>query len=856
MANPVLLLIDGSGLCYRAHYALSGLATSYGQPTGAVFGFINMLNRLLKSNPEYSACCFDISKDTLRSRKYSEYKMNRQKMPDELISQLSFIRRIVSAYNIPIIESSDYEADDIIASLTFKAGENNLDVLIASSDKDMLQLIKGGVKVWDPRKEKDGVFYDYSHVDKRYGVGPDKLADVFSLMGDASDNIPGAKGIGEKTAVKLIKEFGSMKGLLDNSGRLKSKAIRKAVEDNIDNIRMSYDLFKLSALAPVDFDLDGLRRKQPNFQELFEIYKKLEFNKMLKELPVDNSHAPDDRIEAVSWEDNEARGALLDLIKEKTEVCLYYSRKDQEKVYFYSGRRAYFLRVDSPYLARLLSDKEIKKTGYDFKNLRRGLSTAAPVIEGLCFDVMLAAYVLDPAASGFGLGELALKYLNLNYARDELSACEALNIIEKLKDVFRQRLKSESLEKLFYELEMPLTEVLFEMESAGVKVDAGELRALSQEVGKKLISLSARVYALNSGVEFNINSPKQLADVLFARLKLPVVKKAKTGPSTDEEVLRRLSQKHKLPLLILEYRQLAKLKSTYIDSLPNLIDAKTKRIHGSFEQTGTETGRLSSNNPNLQNIPVKGDVANLIRGAFIAQEGSYLVCADYSQIELRILAHFSKDENLIRAFNNGLDVHTHTASLVFNAAEEAVTDEMRASAKKINFGIVYGMSGFGLAKDLGITHAQAQDFIDSYFLRYPGVKAFIDAQINSARALGYVETLSGRRRYLKGINSPDNYIRMFSERQAVNSPIQGSAADLIKQAMINVSKAFKEKGLDSKMIMQIHDELVFEIRAEEINTAPGLIKEAMETAIKLLVAVKVKIRKGKNWFDMQTVSFG
>lgn len=851
MSNSKIYLIDVSGLCYRAYYAILGLATSYGQPTGAVFGFINILNKILKEKPEYLACCFDVSRQTFRQKKYKDYKINRPAMPDGLSSQMQLIREVVCAYNIVVSELEGFEADDVIATLSRKAKEKSLDVFIVSSDKDILQLVDEKVKVLDPKKDKEGLVYDNEQVRLRYGLEPNRMIDIFSLTGDPTDNIPGVKGIGEKTAQNLIKEFGSLDNLIKNIEQVKSKAIREAIQDNLANIRLSYDLLKLADNLDIDFELDKLKYKEPDYDKLFTLFKKLEFNSLLKKISINTDKDVHSRVRPVFIENNNIKEKALRAIRDKNELFFIVAQDIKDRLYFLSGGVIYSIRIDDNELRAVFSDSAIKKISHNLKEAKIFLLRNHIDFKGMYFDTMLAAYLLDSSIPEFGLAELAFRYLGLRYPQNKLSPEDSLDIVAKLTPLLKEKIEQNSQSGLFYDLEMPLAEVLAAMHLNGVKIDAQALNILSKELEDRLIKLRSDIYVLNNGQEFNLNSPKQLSDVLFNRLKLPVVKKTKTGLSTDEEVLRKLAKEHRLPVLILEYRNLTKLKNTYIDSLPLLIDPQTRRIHANFDQVGTETGRLSSNNPNLQNIPIKGDIAGLIRKAFIAESGNLLISADYSQIELRVLAHFSGDETLISAFSKDSDIHRYTASLIFQVDENLVSDEMRDTAKRINFGIVYGMGSFGLSKDLGISLDEAKAFIDEYFLRYPKVKKFIAEQIKLARESGYVKTLLERRRNLGGINSKDNAIRSFAERQAVNSPIQGSAADLIKLAMINIHNSLEQNGFKSKLIMQIHDELVFETPSEELKEAASLIKDKMENVYKLIVPIKVNIKTGKNWLEME-----
>ena len=850
MPNPRLYLIDVSGLVYRAYYAISGLSTSYGQPTGAIFGFVNILNKILKVKPDYVVCCFDVSRDTFRQKKFKEYKMNRPPSPAELIHQMQYIREVVDASNIASAEQDGYEADDVIASFAHKASQHHIEVVIVSSDKDILQLVDDGVRVFDPKKDKGGLFYDKQQVKERYGVWPNQIIDMFTLMGDSADNIPGIKGIGEKTASALIQEFGTIENLITHADAIPSPGLREAIKGNIAAIRLNYDLLKLTQGLDINFDLKRLAYKEADHERLFLLFKKLEFHSLLKKLSAQKGiQAP----MATNIEPLEQSSRKESILRELADAKEFVFVLEADTVYFSFEESAFSVAVKDTALRQIIANPAIRKISHNIKDAEYTFLRKHIPVAGFSFDTMLSAYLLEPSLPEFSLNEVAFKYLEKSYSPNTLSPAESIALIVKLRPLLEGKLKEQALDSLFYTLELPVSSVLAQMQVHGVKIDAKQLGVLSGELEKKLIRLRYDIYALNAGDEFNLNSPKQLADVLFTKLKLPIVKKGKTGPSTDEEVLRKLSKNHALPQLILEYRSIAKLKNTYVDSLPELIDTATHRIHATFDQTGTETGRLSSNNPNLQNIPARADAASLIRKAFIAEDGYCLVSADYSQIELRVLAHFSGDDTLIAAFKNDVDIHRHTASLIFQVDEQAVSDEMRDTAKRINFGIIYGMSNFGLAKDLGIAPQEAQSFIDSYFARYPKVKEFIEKQITVVKKLGYATTLLGRRRYLPEIQNRNNTIRSFAERQAVNSPIQGSAADLIKLAMVAIQSRINEKKLKSKIIMQIHDELVLEVLQQELKEIVALLHDKMESAYELLVPIKVNVKQGANWFEMYPV---
>ncbi|MBU1727084.1 MAG: DNA polymerase I [Candidatus Omnitrophica bacterium] len=843
MVEKRLYLIDATAFCYRAFYGLRGLSTSFGQPTNAVYGFVNMLNKLLRdNNPEYLAVCFDVSRDTFRLKKFAEYKIQRPPMPDGLSSQIPFIKEIVSAYGIKIVEKQGFEADDILATLAKRSKAKKIQVTIVSSDKDILQLVDDNTTVFSPYKD-EGTSYDTQKVLERFGVGPQGITDIIALMGDDVDNIPGAPGIGEKTASGLLQEFGSLKNLIANIDKIKSEKTRRIVSENLDSIKLSKELAELRADVELDLDFSDLKIRARDSKELFRIFKQLEFNKFIKELPKETDNSAKVNIKTVKDAD------LKDFVSDEGVFLCGSSFSDLA----FCVKNEFF-RVDGPgnNLKELLASDKIKKIGHDLKDIKVLLAKEDVRLEGLYFDTMIAAYLLNPSKSDYSIGNVALDYLG-NAVGEVSDAGQVLDLTLSLKPKLESELTNKGLTNLFFETEMPLVEVLSEMETSGIKIDLQLLKKLSHDLEKRLKKLIEEIYEL-SGAQFNINSPKQLREILFDKLKLPVIRRTKTGPSTDEEVLRALSDRHKLPKFLLEYRQLTKLKNTYVDALPELVDKKTGRIHTSFNQTGTETGRLSSSNPNLQNIPIKTDIGKNIRRAIIASsKESLLVACDYSQIELRVLAHLSKDENLIQAFMQGKDIHKITAALIFNVPEKDVTGEMRDVAKRVNFGIVYGLTGFGLSRDLGISVDEAQGFIDAYFARYPKVKTYIEEQAKRAQKDGFVTTLLGRRRYIPEINNKNQGIRQFAERQAVNTPIQGSASDLIKLAMIDIQRLLNEKKLRSKMILQIHDELVFDVLHKELTEVVELVRERMENVLKLVVPVEVDIRKGKNWLETEEV---
>ncbi|MFA4854079.1 MAG: DNA polymerase I [Candidatus Omnitrophota bacterium] len=845
MVDKSLFLIDTTAFCYRAFYALSGLATSSGQPTNAVYGFLNILNKILKDQkPDYLICCFDVSRDTFRVKKFAEYKIQRPPMPDSLSSQIPVIKEIIAAYGIPIFEKEGFEADDIIAELARKAAAKKMRVTIVSSDKDILQLVNKHIVVFNPYKE-NGLFYDAAGVKERFGVEPARIADIIALAGDDADNIPGVPGIGEKTAARLILDYGTLDKMLKHISKVEPEKIKQAISEHIQRIKLNKELVDLRQRLGLKLDLKKAEVREPDYAALSRIFKKLEFKSLLKALPLEENKTAEVKLYSCD------AGQLKDLLSHCNELTLYGGSVDD--LFFAIDDKFFSAKPACEELRAAIAQARIKKTGHDLKSLKVSLFKEGLILNGLDFDIMIASYLLNPSRSSYALTDLALENLG-EFIRDEgLQTKDGLALVVKLKPKLLKALKEKDLFRLFSDLEMPLVSVLSQMEQDGIKLDLELLKTLSRDIEHRLIKLIADIYKA-SGTQFNINSPKQLGQVLFDKLNLPIIKRTKTGPSTDEEVLKRLADKHELPVLLLEYRQLTKLKNTYVDALPRLVNPKTGRVHTSFNQAGTETGRLSSSNPNLQNIPIKTDIGSKIRQAFIASgKKNCLLSCDYSQIELRVLAHLSGDDTLVKAFHSDHDVHRLTASLIYNVPESEVKDSMRETAKRVNFGIIYGQSAYGLGRDLEIPVQQAQDFIDAYFLRYPKVRDYIDAQIKKARDEGFVTTLLGRRRYIPEINNKNMGIRQFAERQAVNTPIQGTASDLIKLAMIKIAEQIKEKGLKGKMILQIHDELVFDLPVSELDILARLAKDKMEHVMKLDVPIKVDMKKGANWLEMEAI---
>lgn len=856
------MLIDGNSFCYRAFYAIRSLVTSSGQPTNAVYGFVTMLNKLQKEHgSHYLAVAFDLKGPTFRHQRFADYKAHRKPMPDELSVQLPIIKRVLRAYKIAIFEKEGYEADDIIATLAKKLASLDTDIFIVTGDKDILQLVDSSIKVINPHK--DHTIIDIDWVKERYGVAPEKIVEIIALAGDTSDNIPGVPGIGEATACELIKKFGTLDEILVNVDAMKNKSKASRIKEFSHQAQMSRELARLDLNVPQIAQqnatelLRQLKMAEPDREGLFKIFKELEFKSLMQNVAQEFK----DKIQYKVVTDKEAAEKYLKEISKKSSIALYL-QADQSKPLGASVLNVTFAlkenecicfdleKISLKILSPILENKNLKKVGHNLKIAKVLLSKYAINLEGLDFDTMIAAYLLNPSRLKYDLADLALEYLNC-----KLEETQTANIIYRLSEILRKHLKQKNLLSLFKNIEIPLVEVLADMEREGVALDKGLLLRLSCQFDQSLKSLTKEIYAM-AGQDFNINSPKQLSMVLFEKLRLPKIKRTKTkGHSTDTEVLSKLSSAHPIASSLLEFREVSKLKSTYIDGLLKLLDPKTGKIHTSFNQTGTATGRLSSTGPNLQNIPIKTKLGRGIRQIFIPSKDEHLLLsADYSQIELRVLAHLSGDRNLLSAFKKDLDIHAYTASLIFGVGPDKISREMRDTAKTVNFGIIYGMSPYGLSRDLDIKQSQAQEFIDAYFQRYPGVHSYINDQITKAERDGYVTTLMQRRRYIPEINSANESIRQFAQRVAINAPVQGSASDLIKAAMVAIYRSLKAQGLSVKMIIQVHDELVFCTPRKELEQATALIKEKMENVVKLKVPIKVSIKIGKNWLEMELIS--
>jgi DNA polymerase-1 len=855
-----LYLIDGHSYLYRAFHAVPYLSNSKGLPTNAVYGFTTMLSKLIREKqPDYMAVVFDSEKPTHRHETYEAYKAHRPPMPDPLVVQIPYVRRIVDAFRIPTLIQDGVEADDLIGTVAKKAEAAGMDVVIVSGDKDMFQLVSARTQIYDSMREK---VYGEKEVRERLGVEPRQVVEVMALMGDAVDNIPGVPGVGEKTAVELIREFGSIDNLLDHLDAVKKPKLRETLKEFSEQLKMSRELARLHLDVPSDGDLDHLKRVDPDTQALKQLFTHLEFSSLLKGLLLRAEENTSAQVQA-----EPGRPLTRDFIQMALElgsvgVMAIFSRPDPPSadatiagIAFSCGPgKTVFTTVNGEsggLTKEMLEDGRIKKVGHDLKPLFRALIPMGIQLGGLDFDTMLASYLLSPHRRSHDLMDLSAEYLDRpiqdsNAAENVGRAAEAVLIISR---VMKSRLEVRGQSHLYREVELPLINVLADMEHNGFKVDAELLDKISKELDLQLQGLVDRIYRLADG-QFNLNSPKQLSEILFDRLGLKPVKKTKTGYSTDEGVLSQLAQVHELPAEILNYRQLAKLKSTYVDALPQMIHPQTGRLHTTFHQTITATGRLSSSDPNLQNIPVRGEWGRRVRQAFVADEGSCLLSSDYNQIELRILAHLSEDEQLIKAFREEKDVHTETASSLFKLPAHLISAEMRRAAKTVNFGVIYGMGPYALSGELGTSQAEAKQYIDNYFEYYAGVKRFVESTIQEARRLGYVTTLFNRRREVPEIVAQNATTRNLGERIAVNTLIQGSAADLMKLAMVRTFQELKQAGFRSMMILQVHDELIFETPVGEVEALKALVKQQMEGAASLSVPIRVDLGVGRNWAEI------
>ncbi len=875
MSRKRLVLIDGMSHIYRAYYAIPKLSNSKGFPTNAVYGFTSMLRKIIDDEaPDYIGVAFDLEGPTVRHEKFEAYKATRKPMPEDLALQLPYIRRVCEVFRVPVISQPGYEADDVIGTLARKAADTGLTSIVVSSDKDMLQLVDDYTVILDPMKGQK--ILDAQKVLEKLGVTPEQVPDLLGLWGDSSDNIPGAPGIGEKGARELLQTFGTIENCLTNWEKVKRKTYQESLRDHADLIRVSRELATIHRDLPLELDLDALGLNPPDRKTAFQLFAELEFKSLMMEFLDEQPK----ETRGIQWLTPENAQRFLDDLELHPRLYLALKLRDRaldgkeaEVACVRKGMsgpvlldlknepvaNAWERAVANPALSLICWDAKLCRLAQEYRGIPMGAG-----IE----DVMLMAFLTAPHTGDYTLKRWALEQLHLSLpepgvtgqgllaeaAQNQIAhmlSCE-VEAVSRLYELLSPQLDTLGVRRLYQEIELPLVPVLADMERAGVKVDPKILQSLSAEMEEQITGLRRRIFEA-AGVEFNINSPKQLGEVLFEKLNLPMLKKTRKtkGYSTDQTVLEELAQSYELPQLILDYRQFAKLKSTYVDSLPTLIHPRTGRVHTSYNQTGTATGRLSSSDPNLQNIPIRTELGRRIRGAFIPEKGNLFVSADYSQVELRVLAHLSEDNVLMDAFRNNQDIHERTAREVFGEAARNNPSDYRRRAKVINFGIVYGLSAFGLAQRLAIPREDAQAFIDAYFERYKGVRIWLDRTIDEARRSGMVRTLLGRIRPIPDIHSKDYAVRQFAERTAVNTPIQGTAADIIKIAMIRIWQMLQKKGLSSKILLQVHDELVLESPEQEVKKVQEIVRHEMENAVPLQVPLRVDMGLGNSWMDMK-----
>jgi len=894
-----LFLVDGNALAYRSYFAFirNPLIDSKGRNTSAIFGFATAVNRILEAEePDAVLVVFDPPGPTFRHEKFAEYKATREKMPDEMRDQMPHIREVIDAMGIPVLEESGYEADDVIGTIASLAAAEGVDTYLVSGDKDFMQLVDDGIRIYDPGRSGSGVsILGPSEVKEKLGVPPGRVVDMLALMGDSSDNVPGVPGIGEKTARKLVLEHGSLDDIYERLEEVQPPRIRKKLEDHREQAMLSRELVTIERSVPVRDVATYLTPPRPDRERLQDLYRDFDFKSLVDTVETD---LRSDEHEYRVLTDPAEIADLASRLEQAPEIAFdlettsldamdaaivgfSFALRERQAFYVPANADDTLFRNDegrarelAGIFRRALEDEGVAKVGqnaqYDLLVLRRhGVE-----LQGLRFDTMVASYCIEPGLRQHNLDALAKRYLNhrmvaitdligkgakqksmseVPIAEAGEYACEDADFTLRLKRVFEKRMRELEVDRLFEEIEMPLVSVLADMEEAGVAIDVALLGEMSTDFEARIAALEREVLDL-AGEEFNVNSPKQLGPVLFERLEIHKelgvkrLRKTKTGYATDQQTLERFGA-HPIVDKILAYRQLAKLKGTYVDALPALVQPRTGRVHTSFNQTVAATGRLSSSNPNLQNIPIRTELGREIRKAFIPAEGRLFLGADYSQIELRILAHLTGDAELVGAFQRHEDIHTRTASVIFGVPSDEVTLSMRSKSKAINFGVIYGMGPDRLAAEAKISRKEAQEFIQAYFERFAKVRELIDTTIESARKNGYVTTILGRRRYIPEIRSGDNWVRRTAENVAVNTPIQGSAADLIKKAMVAIHSEIRRRELASRMILQVHDELLFEVTEEEQEEVRDLVRERMEGALDLSVPLVVDVKTGRNWFE-------
>ena len=893
-----LVLIDGNSIMNRAFYGIMGskmLTASDGTYTNAVYGFLTILFKIQEDlNPDYIAVAFDLKGPTKRHEMYEGYKANRHGMPDELAFQMPIIKNILKAMNIKILEKQGYEGDDILGTISNKAAKQGIDVTILSGDRDTFQLASEKITIRIPRTKAgktENEDYDEERIMDEYGIEPKQLIEVKGLMGDTSDNIPGIPGVGEKTALFLIRNYGTIDNLynevennpnlLDIRGKLKEKII-----DNKELAYLSKELGKIDTDVPLEEKIDDLKLKQWNKTDVYSLFKYLRFNRFIERFNMQNEEEireyTDNLFEYVEITNNENLNKIIENIKKEKEIVYYIETQDCENsiinkkiksitIYNYKENTCYYISINNNLnlFKEIFEDKEIQKIGYRQKIDYILLKEAGIDTTGFIYDIEIAAYIINPIENKYNIEKLATQYLTIDLDITNNTAETQMNLFEEAEisneeyikfncirayaiyNIYVKtldKLKETNQEELFNNIEMPLVEVLADMQFNGIYADKEQLIEFGKKLKDEIEKLTGEIYKI-AGEEFNINSPKQLGIILFEKLELPVIKKTKSGYSTDVDVLEKLKKEHIIIEKILDYRQLCKLNSTYVEGLIPYINNKDNKIHSYFHQTVTSTGRISSSDPNLQNIPTRFDLGKQIRKVFKPSEDSIFIDADYSQIELRVLAHIANDENMINAFNNDEDIHTQTASRVFNTPINEVTKKQRSDAKAVNFGIVYGISDFGLAEQLGITRKQAKAYIEQYLDKYESIKNFMNNTKEYAKEKGYVETLFNRRRYIPEMNSNNFMVRQFGARVAMNTPIQGTAADIMKIAMIDLYKKLKEEKMNSKILLQIHDELLLDVRKNEKSRVEELLKNSMENAMKLKVPLKVELSEADNWYN-------
>ena len=876
-----LIIIDGNSIINRAFYALPDMSNSEGLKTNAIFGFVRMMFKIIEDyQPTHMSVAFDKKAPTFRHKQYADYKAGRKKMPDELAQQLQPLKDLLDKFNINRLELEGYEADDLIGTVARLGEENDFKVYIVTGDKDAIQLASNKTTTLITKKGVGEVEeYDYDSVLERYEMTPTQFIDLKGLMGDKSDNIPGVPGVGEKTGIKLLKQYSTIENLIEHTDELKG-SIKKKIEENKDLALMSKELATIITNVPIEVKLEDLEYGDYNKDDVVEKFKEFGFTSLITKLldieggettikeEIDLKIEHLDNVEDFIKKAEENKKVIIDVIGKEGNIL------DKRVLYVFlslDGNEIYYVNEDElPQIKTLLSNPEIKKHGYDLKEDYILLKPYEIELNYMDFDITIAEYLIDSKSStSYECSAIAMKYLTRKIKSkedllgkgakakkfdeiefDELSAYigDILNTVNGVYPKMEEKLKETEMDGLFYHVEMPLVEVLGSMEYIGMKVDKDQLNELKEKFTTIINELENEIFEL-AGEPFNINSPKQLGVVLFEKLGLPVIKKTKTGYSTNAEVLEKLRDKHEIIDKITEYRQIVKLNSTYVEGLLKIINPKTGRIHSSFNQTITTTGRISSTEPNMQNIPVKTEMGRDIRKVFVADENCKLVDADYSQVELRVLAHMSGDENMIDAFKHGEDIHSKTASQIFDVDIKDVTSKQRIEAKAINFGIIYGKTDFGLSQDLNIPVATAKAYIDSYFNKYPKIKEFMDEAVESATETGYATTILNRRRYIPEIKASNFIVRNQGKRFAMNAPIQGSAADIIKVAMVNVYNKLKENNMKSKLILQVHDELIVEAVDEELEMAEKIVREEMENAQSMDVKLDVDLNTGDSWYE-------